>query len=533
MGEITDAQKQALAAAGPPLSGVGAPGSTPIALGQSYTNLSNGDFYTAVGTSSSADWHLVSGGVGGVSDGDKGDITVSGSGTAWAVDNDAITFAKMQNASAASRLVGRGSASGSGDFEEITLGTNLSMSGTTLNTAAAVVTGSAPADVTKAAAAVGVATAAARADHKHDVTTAAPAATGVGTSSGEGTATTLARSDHSHQSNTAPSDITKAAAAIGTSGQPARADHKHDISTAAAADIAAANAEGSATSLARSDHTHKVPADYITFAMMVNASAASKLLGRGSASGAGDFEEITLGTNLSMSGTTLNASGGGGTNTSKRAKYEERVSTLNSGAVWMVELEDFFRAFAWANTSNANGGVVNVDKPSKLSAVTTTDAASVADAQLYMQSNGNQMAIPSGGADFYFATLMIPDFSTIGATGVAGWAGYNGTGTFRLGLLAAIDGAAWTVEGNGASISGGTIAANTPARLEVLRLGGTTTFYVNGTSVGTSANVYPASGGFDDFIPHFVLDNGGSGVARRLDCDEYVVGIPCDRTAFP
>jgi hypothetical protein len=39
-------------------------------------------------------------------------------------------------------------------------------------------------------------------------------------------------------------------------------------------------------------------------------SAASKLLGRGD-SGAGDPQEITLGTNLSITGTTLNASGGG------------------------------------------------------------------------------------------------------------------------------------------------------------------------------------------------------------------------------
>lgn len=114
----------------------------------------------------------------------------------------------------------------------------------------------APADVTKAAAAAGVSTAPARADHKHDVTTAAPAATGVATASGEGTATTLARSDHTHQSNTAPANVTKAAAAIGTSGEPARADHKHDVSTAAPGNVGDTNTEGTSTSLARADHVH-------------------------------------------------------------------------------------------------------------------------------------------------------------------------------------------------------------------------------------------------------------------------------------
>jgi hypothetical protein len=50
----------------------------------------------------------------------------------------------------------------------------------------------------------------------------------------------------------------------------------------------------------------------VTYAKQQDVSAASRLLGRGSAAGAGDPEEITLGANLTMAGTVLSASGGGG-----------------------------------------------------------------------------------------------------------------------------------------------------------------------------------------------------------------------------
>lgn len=52
------------------------------------------------------------------SDGDKGDVTVSGSGTVFTIDNDAVTYAKLQNVSASDRFLGRDTA-GAGDVEEI------------------------------------------------------------------------------------------------------------------------------------------------------------------------------------------------------------------------------------------------------------------------------------------------------------------------------------------------------------------------------------------------------------------------------
>ena len=55
---------------------------------------------------------------------------------------------------------------------------------------------------------------------------------------------------------TAPVNVTKAAAVVGVSGEAARQDHKHDVTTAVVVNVGTVNAEGASAALARADHVH-------------------------------------------------------------------------------------------------------------------------------------------------------------------------------------------------------------------------------------------------------------------------------------
>ncbi|MFA5186347.1 MAG: hypothetical protein WC551_07730 [Patescibacteria group bacterium] len=100
-----------------------------------------------------------------------------------------------------------------------------------ISAGAAGLSSAAPADVTKAAAAVGVGTTAARSDHKHDISTAAAGVAAAGASAAEGTATSLARSDHAHSFSVATPASVGTANATGSASTFVRGDHVHDHGT--------------------------------------------------------------------------------------------------------------------------------------------------------------------------------------------------------------------------------------------------------------------------------------------------------------
>jgi hypothetical protein len=104
-----------------------------------------------VGGSWATYWDLLAAAGVGITDGDRGDIVVSASGTTWTVEANAVTDAKLRD-SAALSVIGR-SANSSGDPADIAAGTDghvLRRSGTTLGFGTIATVGIADAAVTNA-----------------------------------------------------------------------------------------------------------------------------------------------------------------------------------------------------------------------------------------------------------------------------------------------------------------------------------------------------------------------------------------------
>jgi hypothetical protein len=216
------------------------------------------------------------------------------------IKDDAVTFDKIQNATSESVLIGRGSGNGGGNYQDITLGTGLSISGTTLNASSSVSDGD-----------------------KGDITV-----------SGSGTTWTIDNSVVTG-SKIATNTITES-----------------KIQSGAITNTSISNSAG------------------ITLSKLASQSS-SQLVGTSSSSGT--VTAITLGSGLTMSGTTLSASGGGGGGsyptqsvvkpsnetiytTNPTFAYDSHLSiTVTTAGTYSWELDAIFQSAGGATRFDING----------------------------------------------------------------------------------------------------------------------------------------------------------------------------------
>lgn len=198
-----------------------------------------------------------------------GDVTAAANSNTTAIANNAVTYAKFQDI-ATNSLVGRDTG-GSGDPESILLNSTLEFDGS-LNLQRAALTG--------------------------DVTASA----GSNTTAIANDAVTFAKFQNISSDRLVGRDTALA-------GDTEEISLGVSLEFSGAQSIQRAALTGDVTAAANSNST-TIANDAVTFAKMLNATAESVIIGRGQGSGAGDFQELTLGTGLSMTGTVLSSTGG-------------------------------------------------------------------------------------------------------------------------------------------------------------------------------------------------------------------------------
>lgn len=165
--------------------------------------------------------------------------------------------------------------------------------------------------------------------------------------------------------------------------------------------------------------TSKINNAAVTLAKIANASANNKLLGAGAAGSGNPYVEITLGAGLTMTGTTLSASGGGGTpgTPAIRGSSITSAATANITVTWPVGTVAGDVAFifygggfqlsptpaGWQSLAIGTGGNFNGDLIAKVMTAGDITAGSV--------------SIPTGSFDAIVAQVMIDGTTFSGVIG--------------------------------------------------------------------------------------------------------------------
>lgn len=124
----------------------------------------------------------------------------------------------------------------------------------------------------------------------------------------------------------------------------------------------------------------------ITYAKLQNVTAASRLLGRGSAAGAGDPEELTIGAGLALTGTVLSATASGGDVVGPAASTDNALARYDATTGKL--LQDSTGALLSDNMAlTLNGATITASEPALKASQTWNSAGVVFTADLVNVTN--------------------------------------------------------------------------------------------------------------------------------------------------
>ena len=420
------------------------------------------------------------------------DPDASGSSISMSINSGSVALSKLSSISA-SRLVGRGS-SGSGSPEQITLGTGLSMSGTSINPAVSSFSAngtaiSAPNILSAAEISASISSLTnvymslnpgsvvlSKLVDVSSGTLLGRGATGTGSVSQITLGTGLALTTNGVLSATGTNTTLVRVGGTAVTGpnflDTSELDWYIDLSTNISVDLFPAS---------------------VVFSKLQNV-ATSRLLGR-STSGSGSIEQIQIGSGLTLSSGTLSATGGGG-GTNGTAVYVDGVSISNpnftdasttglfdvSGTNITIRLPD--RDFG-AVTVSGSGTAINYDTGS----ISSNHIASGQVSQDKLGTSGTGTSTNFLAGDYTYkqvTTNMIPGLNAVLAT--------IGTGGSGGGTNIKVNG---TLVSNANLVNSSTVLANVS--------GSDISFTVTNVAGSTTSNVLQRTG-----YAEFTLDTGYS-----------------------
>lgn len=224
-----------------------------------------------------------------------GDVTTTAGSSATTIANNAVTYAKIQNISATNRLLGRATA-GAGVVEELTIGSGLTLTGTTLSAT----------------------------NTNGGTVTSVSVTTSNGVSGTVATASTTPAITLTLGAIT-PTSVAASGTVTGSNLSGTHAGTSSGTNTGDQTITLTGNVTGTGTG----SFATTIANNAVTYAKIQNVSATARILGRATA-GAGIIEELTLGTGLAFAGSAISIT------TSVPLFVTPPVSYTSAGAVGQI-----------------------------------------------------------------------------------------------------------------------------------------------------------------------------------------------------